>query len=230
MMITKRVALMFSGYRLSDFTDPAGAALSMCSVFEDYSDEIIKFATDPKTGVQRQCKWPPTINEVVEFCDAKVAYIAQMARFKNWGKSNTLMLEGPQEPKPTLDELKAKYGKDWGLGRDEARIKTMEPAPSWDRIVEHYQSDPSAIARLTGALIDAQRKIISRLWMAIWRISERRALRKPTSKKPPVTIPSQNVPALAQWWRTDIRVEHVHLHEGRQAILCAVIRAPKIET
>jgi hypothetical protein len=56
------------------------------------------------------------------------------------------------------------------------------------------------------------------------------SLRKSTSKKSPVTIPSQNVPALPQWWRTDIRVEHVHLHEGRQAILCAIIRAPKIET
>ena len=63
------------------------------------------------------------------------------------------MLEGPREAKPTLDELHEKYGKDWGLGRDEVRIKTMEPAPSWDRIVDQYQSDPSAITRLTGALM-----------------------------------------------------------------------------
>jgi hypothetical protein len=65
--------------------------------------------------------------------------------------------------------------------------------------------------------------------MALWRKSERHALRKSTSKKPPVTIPSQNVLALAQWRRTDLGVEPVH-QEGRQAILCAVIRAPTIET
>jgi hypothetical protein len=65
--------MMFSGYPQSDFTDPVAAALSMCAVFEDYSDELIKFATDPKTGVQRKHKWPPKIAEVVEFCDERIA-------------------------------------------------------------------------------------------------------------------------------------------------------------
>jgi hypothetical protein len=145
--------MMFSGYATSDFADPAGAALSMCSVFEDYSDELIKFATDPKTGVQRRCKWPPKIAEVVAFCDERIEYIAKMERFKNWGKKDALMLEGPQEPKPTLEELHAKYGKDWGIGADDARVKTMEPAPTWDKITADYQADPSRIERLTGALM-----------------------------------------------------------------------------
>src|SRR5260370_41854926 len=77
LMISRRVAMMFSGYATSDFADPAGAAASMCSVFEDYSDELIKFATDPKTGVQRRHKWPPKIAEVVAFCDERIEYIAK---------------------------------------------------------------------------------------------------------------------------------------------------------
>jgi hypothetical protein len=142
---------MFSGYRTSDFADPAGAALSMCSVFEDYSDEIIKFATDPKTGVQRRCKWPPTINEVVAFCDEKIEYIAKMNRFKNWGKSNTALLEGPQEPKPTLEELKAKYGENWGIDQGEKCVGTEGgSAPSWERINEQYHGDTLALQRLTA--------------------------------------------------------------------------------
>jgi hypothetical protein len=123
MMITKRVAMMFSGYATSDFADPAGAALSMCSVFEDYSDELIKFATDPKTGVQRGCKWPPKIAEVVAFCDERIAYIAKMERFKNWRKGNALMIEGPKVPKPTLEEMEAKYGKDWGIDQSGGKAR-----------------------------------------------------------------------------------------------------------
>jgi hypothetical protein len=157
-MISNRVGMMFSGYPQSDFTAPKEAALAMCSVFEDYSDEVIKFATDPKTGVQRRCKWPPKLADVVEFCDERIAYIAKMNRFKNWGKGDTLLLEGPQEPKPTLEELHAKYGKDWGLGRDDVHIKSMTPAPPWDHIIEQYQSDPSAIARLTRTLMTRNAK------------------------------------------------------------------------
>jgi hypothetical protein len=157
-MISNRVGMMFSGYPQSDFTAPKEAALAMCSVFEDYSDEVIKFATDPKTGVQRRCKWPPKLAEVVEFCDEPIAYIAKMNRFKNWGKPDPLMLEGPREPRPTLDEMHAKYGKDWGLGRDEASVKTMEPAPSWDSVVAQMQADPSTLERLTGALMTRNKK------------------------------------------------------------------------
>jgi hypothetical protein len=159
-MISKRVAMMFSGYRQSDFTDPAGAALSMCAVFEDYSDELINFATDPKTGVQRKHKWPPTIAEVVEFCGERMAYIAKLDRFKNWG--NRSQLTGPigvSGVKPTLEELHAKYGKDWGLGGLDERAGTeSKPAPTWDEIIKQYQSDPSAIARLTGALMTRNQK------------------------------------------------------------------------
>lgn len=151
-MIAKRVAMMFSGYPQSDFTNPEAAAVSMCSVFEDYSDAIIRFATDPKTGVQRRHKWPPKIAEVVEFCTERVEHIEKMERYQNWGKKPA-MIEGPQELRPTLEEMHEKYGKDWGLGRDEARVKTMEPAPSWDKIVADMQADPSIASRLVAPLM-----------------------------------------------------------------------------
>jgi hypothetical protein len=151
--------MMFSGYATSDFADPAGAALSMCSVFEDYSDELIKFATDPKTGVQRRCKWPPKIAEVVAFCDERIEYIAKMERFKNWGKSNAPMIEGPKVPKPTREEMETKYGKDYGMsGFDERAGTEAKSAPSWDHVVAQMQSDPSTIARLTGALMTRNAK------------------------------------------------------------------------
>jgi hypothetical protein len=160
-MIAKRVGMMFSGYSQSDFTAPKEAALSMCSVFEDYPDPIIIFATDPKTGVQRRCKWPPKLAEVVEFCDERIGYIAKMERFKNWGKPDALMIEGPKVPKPTREETEAKYGKNWGIdqsGGKERIAADDKPAQSWDRVVAQMQSDPSTIARLTGPLMTRNAK------------------------------------------------------------------------
>lgn len=38
-------------------------------MLERYPDEIIGRATSPITGIQRECKFPPSIAEFVAFCD-----------------------------------------------------------------------------------------------------------------------------------------------------------------
>jgi hypothetical protein len=38
-------------------------------VLEQYDDAVIRWVTSPLTGIQRQCKFPPSIAEVVEACD-----------------------------------------------------------------------------------------------------------------------------------------------------------------
>jgi hypothetical protein len=148
--------VLFNSYRLDQYTDPDGFKLSIGLVLEQYPIDTIKFVTDPRTGIQRRCTFPPGVKEVVDACDQHLYEVARTKRFQNWGKGNDLMLEGP--PKPTLEEMKAKYGEDWGMGHEEARIRTMEPAPSWDKIVTQMQSDPSTIERLTGALMTRNKK------------------------------------------------------------------------
>lgn len=40
---------------------------SLGAVLEQFSDEVIIYITDPRTGgIQRRSKWPPTISEVIE--------------------------------------------------------------------------------------------------------------------------------------------------------------------
>jgi hypothetical protein len=144
--------MMFSGYARSDFVDPGAAILSMCSVFEDYSDAIIKYATDVKTGMQRRRKWPPTISEVVTFCDGESARAVRMNRYKNWGKQDTPpIVEGPQPIKPTLEEMHAKYGKDWGITDfgNERLGTAAKPAPTWEQIGPMYAGSETA-TRLTA--------------------------------------------------------------------------------
>ena len=41
-------------------------------VLERYGDEVIDAVTSPVTGIQRTCKFPPSIAEVVEFIDEHV--------------------------------------------------------------------------------------------------------------------------------------------------------------
>lgn len=39
---------------------------SLGAVLEQFPDEVIVYITDPRTGIQRRSKWPPTISEVIE--------------------------------------------------------------------------------------------------------------------------------------------------------------------
>lgn len=115
-MILRCQRILFSSYRRDQYDDPESYMASLGMVFEGYSDEVICYVTSPRTGVQRKVKFPPTISEVVEACDDHTAYLANMERFKNWGNGNANLLEPPRENRPTLAQMKEKYGPNWGIG------------------------------------------------------------------------------------------------------------------
>jgi hypothetical protein len=83
--------VLFNAYRLDQYTDPEGFKLSIGLVLEQYPIDTIKFVTDPRTGIQRRCTFPPGVKEVVEACDQHIYEVARTKRFQNWGKSNDLM-------------------------------------------------------------------------------------------------------------------------------------------
>lgn len=150
LLTTKHARQLFLAYPRNDYDDPEGAIASYVEVLLGYSAGIIQHVTSNKTGIQRRMKFPPRVAELVTACDEAAAYLERTKRFENWGKNDPTLLEGPKVEKPTLDELKAKYGENWGLTPKEPK-KTLDTfqAPSWDEITAMYAADPSRIARLT---------------------------------------------------------------------------------
>jgi hypothetical protein len=116
-------------------------------VLDQYPTDVIIYITDPRTGVQRACKWPPTIAEIIEACDKRMHEKARRAEFENWGQRNEPpQLEAPRHERPTLAQLKEKYGEHWGIEQPVKR--KPEPCPSWESIITGYKADPERIARL----------------------------------------------------------------------------------
>jgi hypothetical protein len=68
---------------------------SLIIILAQYPDDVIDYVTDPRTGIQRRCKFPPTIAEIIEACDARMQDIAKRERFKNWGKRDEPVAIGP---------------------------------------------------------------------------------------------------------------------------------------
>jgi hypothetical protein len=49
-------------------------------VLEGYPNEVITYVCDPRTGIQRRSKWPPTISEMVEACNEHSAFLEKVRK------------------------------------------------------------------------------------------------------------------------------------------------------
>lgn len=50
---------------------------SLGAVLEEFPDAVIMYVTDPRTGIQRRSKWPPTISEVLEACEQHQEFLVK---------------------------------------------------------------------------------------------------------------------------------------------------------
>lgn len=71
---------VFSAYRIDQFADPDGFKTQLGAILEQYPDEVITYVCDPRTGIQRRIKWPPTISEMVEACDEHRAFLEKLRK------------------------------------------------------------------------------------------------------------------------------------------------------
>lgn len=71
---------LFSAYRIDQYADPDGFKNSLGAVLEGFPDEVICYVCDPRTGLQRRMKWPPTISEVVDACEEHAAHLERIRK------------------------------------------------------------------------------------------------------------------------------------------------------
>lgn len=67
--ILGRAKMVLAAYRKDDFANPDGFLIQLVAVLGRYGNRVIEEVTNPFTGIQRACKFPPTIAEVTEACD-----------------------------------------------------------------------------------------------------------------------------------------------------------------
>lgn len=110
---------LFACYRKDEANNPEVFITAVAAVFGRYPLWIVKAVSDPINGIPSQIKWLPSISEVRSACDALNGYdIRQKERDESLAKQRAESAEykaRQEAPRPTYDELKAKYGPNWGL-------------------------------------------------------------------------------------------------------------------
>lgn len=111
--VISRVELLMGSYRKTDYQNPEAFIATLVAILEEYPPEIVAYVTDPKTGLQRRCKWPPTPAEVVEACAAEIGFRTKVAQ--NSGLSPVPKLPRPKfSAADSYEMMFAKYGRPTG--------------------------------------------------------------------------------------------------------------------
>lgn len=115
--LADKIKLLFSSYRLDHYPEPELFMAQVGTVLEKYDAAIVAQVTSPLTGIQRKCKFPPTIAEVVEECDMVAADMARAEELRRAPKvaREPQRRDRPGRPGEDYDSMFAKYGRPIGF-------------------------------------------------------------------------------------------------------------------
>jgi hypothetical protein len=116
---TRQARLFFGSFRKADADNPEAFSAGCLRLFTSYDPDVVQYVVDPITGIPGRSVWLPSLSEVKSALDARAdellraghrasAEEATIAARRKW-------LEERAKPRPTLEELKAKHGPNWGL-------------------------------------------------------------------------------------------------------------------
>jgi hypothetical protein len=143
----ERAKLLLGCYRTGEANDPVTYVAAITAILARYPEDVITTVTHPATGLPKQKSWLPTIKEVSVACDEAAEFNLQNeARLKRVREQLEERERDDRDEKPTLQQMKDKYGHDWGLDPD-PRIapRSDKKALSWGEITQFYQGNPERI-------------------------------------------------------------------------------------
>lgn len=148
----QRAELLLGCYRTGDANDPKTYVAAVTAVLAHYPQEVITSVTHPVTGLPSKKSWLPTIKEVRDACEEVLEPIVQnAARLKRIKEQMEMRAREDAGVKPTMEQLKERFGESWGLTPKEPKEVVIVKAPTWKEITKFYSEDPSRLARLLNA-------------------------------------------------------------------------------
>lgn len=139
---TKFAKLLLGSYSRAEIDDPEVFAAAVVRIFCHYSFDVVTQVCDPVFGLATKLKWFPTLAEIKAECTTVSAEFAHRERRQNVGKSISPLED--RRGRPTMEELKAKYGPNWGIAQEEKSSGAVTNKPDFkcmtnEQLAEHYK-------------------------------------------------------------------------------------------
>jgi hypothetical protein len=111
---------LFGLYRRADAQDPETYVAGLAALLSEYSREIIDYVCDPRTGLPRTLKWPPTIADVAGACDKQVELAKTIAALRAHAVRQCEIIGDPKASehakRNAREWLDRNEGQDWMRG------------------------------------------------------------------------------------------------------------------
>lgn len=124
-LIAQQIEVLLSAYRKDDYADPQGFVAQLGMILSEFPAEVIIYATSPQTGIQRESKWPPTIQEVLAYCQEYQRHLEVMRR------PTRKVLPPPKEPELKPGRISWRGHNLETYGRPIGRFE--KPGDEWNR-------------------------------------------------------------------------------------------------
>jgi len=97
-------------------SDPEIFATGIVQLLAAYSLPAVESILSPLSGMPAKHKFLPSIGEIREALEDYAAHDRRMADYEHRFLPNSAYLPKPEpETRPTIEQLRAKYGENWGL-------------------------------------------------------------------------------------------------------------------
>jgi len=112
---------MFGCYRKGDANDPETYTAAVAAVLAQYPPDVVTSVTDPRSGLPGRMQWLPTVKEVRDACEAIVQRSAAADERVQQGQRQLETRAESEKPRErlTAEQMKEKYGANYGLARDD---------------------------------------------------------------------------------------------------------------
>jgi hypothetical protein len=156
-VVRAAVSTILAAYRTPDFLDPAAFVRMATEALEDCPAVTLFRLASPKTGIVRTAKWPPTIAELVAWCDADIEPMKnaiglscrQIERCKSAEREAAAAIERAAE--------KARQQAEWDAGAPERQRRAEEAAKLAREAAERHDREEA---------IRVKRNQVRAAWMA----------------------------------------------------------------
>ncbi len=100
---------IFSAYRKDDYADPDGFVVQLGVILEAYPPTVIDYISHPRTGIQRRCKFPPSLAEITEACDDRASYETSIARLAATPRIARKVYREPEMTEDGRERMRKKF-------------------------------------------------------------------------------------------------------------------------
>jgi hypothetical protein len=108
-VVARCVEILIGCYRKGEADNPEVYTTALAAILEGYPESVVRFVTDPRTGLPGRSNWLPTIAEARGACETAMKPIREEAERERRKRERGALPPPAKTWRPTREELMARY-------------------------------------------------------------------------------------------------------------------------